>query len=119
MHVLHESRTRKYPDVLAGIVHELREGHRLLLDSLVEAEQALLADLERSQKQIFWRYKEILDELQTLYQLAAYEAGRKAAADLSAEALEHAMQILPQLLAAQQPSRDDHRGVPGPGEPRL
>jgi hypothetical protein len=101
MSTVHEMQSQTYPDVLAGIVQQLHEGHRLLLDSVVEAEEALLAGLALPQRQSFLRYREIASELQTLYQLAAYEAGRQAAAGISPETREQAARAVPELVAGQ------------------
>jgi hypothetical protein len=98
MHVSHESQKERYPDVLAGIVRQLHDDHQVLLNSLMEAEQTLLGDLRQPQKQTFWRYKELLDELHALYQDAAYEAGRKAGTDVSTEALQEVIQVLRGLV---------------------
>jgi hypothetical protein len=73
---------------------------------------ALLAALERRQKQLFLRYKEQLDELHMLYQFAAYEAGRKADADISAEALEHIAKVPPERLAGDADEAESRSRVP-------
>ncbi len=128
MHVLHcktqdsmnssepQEHLQKYPDVLAGIVAELSskgtpsrgcddrgearslEPHRVLLDSLTQEEQELLDGLREEQKEAFWQYKEALDDLNALYQFAAYEAGRKVAADACTRAIQQMAQGLPRLL---------------------
>lgn len=117
MHVLHENHKGRYEDVLAGIVYQLHDRHRVLLKSLVEVEQNLLADLARREKHMFWRYKELLDELHTLYQVAAYEAGRKAGANVSTEALEDMIRILRELLTSQKKASREPWPGPSPRQP--
>ena len=65
---------------------------------MTQEEQELLAGLREEQKEAFWQYKEALDDLNALYQLAAYEAGRKVAADICTRAVRQMAQGLPRLL---------------------
>lgn len=110
--MLDQKQTERYSDAFARIIRQLGEGHGLLLDSVVESEVTLLAALERRQKQLFLRYKELLDELHMLYQFAAYEAGRKADADISAEALEHLAQVPPEHPAGDADQAESRSRVP-------
>jgi len=112
MHALDEGQKERSPDVLAGMVSQLHDGHQVLLGSLVEAEQTLLEDLEPCQKRAFLRYKRVLDELHTIYQLAAFEAGRTAAADISAEALEHIARLSPRRPVGRRKRAESRSHVP-------
>jgi hypothetical protein len=84
---LGQRRQPGYQEVFLGVLHQLTEGHQGLLGRIEEAEQVLVNALGARHRRKLWRYKELLDELYILYQLASFEAGRKAGAESAAESL--------------------------------
>ncbi len=89
-----------HADVLAAVARQLGDGHRELRERLARAEGDLLADVSPRQKRKLLRYKELLDELHTVYNVAAFEAGRQATPHSSVETPEDVIALLHRAVAA-------------------